>query len=179
MATPKQLTALEKWLKTPLKEMEFETADNALTRLHAASELYNKNPAKEKGIVKKTKEAILVEFKAKGLINETDEEEREDKQLETFANGLDIQKKKEKEKESIDRMIGPGDINHDEEGSGIEKEEEEIIQDTARKLKACMPYAGQIVETEFSIYGLGDDQKAELKEKIGVSMYIQAARRGL
>lgn len=192
MATQPQLNALEKWLNVPVKEMDFETASNALERLHAASETYNKAPAREKGIVKKTKETILAEFKAKHLLHDTEEEEArgEEESLATFANELDIQKKKEQEQEqaAIEGVDSGAIYDPDEEEKPkyamilidkIGPQEEEIIANVSRKLRACMPFAQAIIDAEYRTKKLNDSQIAELKEKIGVSIYIQASREGL
>jgi len=173
MATEPQRHALAKWLGQEVKNMDFEAASELLQRLHGASELYNKDPKKHKGIVKKEKETILSVLRDKGLLyEEGEQEEEEEQELKDFGDSL---------KEGMGGHINTftGRTLATEAPPATPDREEEIIQRVAGNLKACLPYAAGIVESELSQYGVSNEQKAELIEKLSVSIYIQASREGL
>ena len=75
MATEGQLAALRSWLKQEIPtgeavcEMPGEICSDALSRLHEASEAYNKDKKKYNGIVGKTKKKIVSELREQGYID--------------------------------------------------------------------------------------------------------------
>lgn len=168
MATEPQRHALAKWLGQEVKNMDFEAASDLLQRLHGASELYNKDQVKNKGIVKKEKETILSDLRNKGLLYGEGEEPKKEEETD-FGDSL-----KEGMKEHINTFASRTLATE-----AAPDREEEIIQRVAGNLKACLPFAAGIVESELEEYGLSNEQKAGLIEKFAVSIYIQASREGL
>jgi len=146
MATEPQRHALAKWLGQEVKNMNFEAASELLQRLHGASELYNTDPKKHKGIVKKEKETILSVLRNKGLLyEEGEQEEEEEQELKDFGDHI---------KEGME-----GHISDFTERVGKQEQhnEADIVASTMREaVRAAVDITlKEVVEKDVPVQGLG------------------------
>lgn len=179
MATEGQINALSNWLKVTVKqELDFEAASDALARLHEASEKYNENKSKNKGIISETKRAIIKELK------DMDYLQKDEDQTEIQSGSLHILDTIKGEDKSVNGMTGPGDagVNYDEEGfiiPGLQKYEQKIINEVVVKLSACTVAAKELVDKDYQDLTLTDNGKSTLRHAVAATIFIQATKGGL
>lgn len=163
MATEGQIAALSNWLKVAVsEELQFDMASAALARLHEASEKYNEDKSKNKGIVSATKRAVIKELRQTGYLIEDEDQERIEKKPE--GQSLNGAIKQQEENEVWEKMP---------------KYEQSIIDEVAIKLSACTRAAKQSIENDYNDLMLTDDQHARMRKEIAATILIQATRGGL
>lgn len=173
MATEGQIAALGNWLKVAVsEELQFDMASSALARLHEASEKFNVNKGKNKGIVSATKKEIIKELRQTGYLIEDKDQERIEVERMPEGQALDGIISEQEEKEIWEKKP-------EEEPVDMPMYEQSIIDEVAIKLSACTQKAKQSIESDYNDLDLTDDQNARMRKEIAATILIQATRGGL
>ncbi len=160
MATEKQIAALEKWLQVDLEDMDFNTCSDYLDRLHTASEEYNADPQRLKGIVKKEKESILAELRKANKISRPAGEQKITP---------------EEDEPNVERGTVPIPASDDQRDR--DEANAEIVQ-MGTIMQFCVAEAQRIVN-DLANGGVTEGTKAGLIQKLSTTMFIEAMKRGL
>lgn len=176
MATEGQVAALGNWLKVAVsEELQFDMASSALARLHKASETYNKDKKKNKGVITSTKKAIIKELREAGyLIEDKDQKQIDEKPEGQSLNGAI---KQQEENEIWDKTEETA--KEEEKPSSYPKYKQAIVDEISIDLQACTLAAKKSIETDYNDLDLTSTQKGAFRKEIAATILIQAKRGGL